>query len=196
VVATPHGPTVVVRTWTDGRAWVKVRTTRNWPGGRLFGDLGALVRPVKLPGGTGYSSEDGARIGIHAQGMDVLVTGSLAAAALERVAGSLAVAGRPVPSSWAEAATATLDRALAAAPGRSSPNTCGASARLPYESTARRSRSPSLARERAASYWPRRPAPDSAHQRTPTSKARECGVPTAATAWRWVSLSGWNTAAW
>jgi hypothetical protein len=117
VVATPHGPTVVVRTWTDGRAWVKVRTTRNWPGGRLFGDLGALVRPVKLPGGTGYSSEDGARIGIHAQGMDVLVTGSLAAAALERVAGSLAVAGRPVPSGWAEAATATLDRALAAAPG-------------------------------------------------------------------------------
>jgi hypothetical protein len=117
VVATPHGPTVAVRTWTDGRAWVKVRATRNWPGGRLFGDLGALVRPVKLPGGAGYSSEDGTRIGIHAQGMDVLVTGSLAPADLERVAGSLAVAGRPVPCDWAEAATATLDQALAAAPG-------------------------------------------------------------------------------
>jgi hypothetical protein len=117
VVATPHGPTVVVRTWTDGRAWVKVRATRNWPGGRLFGDLGALVRPLELSGGTGYSSEDGARIGIHAQGVDVLVTGSLAPADLERVAGSLAVAGRPVPGGWAEAATATPDQALAAAPG-------------------------------------------------------------------------------
>jgi hypothetical protein len=117
VVATPQGPVVAVRTWTDGRAWVKVRATRNWPGGRLFGDLGVLVRPVELPGGTGYSSEDGTRVGIHGQGVDVLVTGSLAPADLERVAGSLAVAGRPVPSGWAEAATATPEQALAAAPG-------------------------------------------------------------------------------
>lgn len=117
VVATPHGPAVAVRTWTDGRAWVKVRATRNWSGGRLFGDLGVLVRPVELSHGTGYSSEDGTRIGIHGQGVDVLVTGSLAPTDLERVAGSLAISGRPVPSGWAEAATATPDQALATAPG-------------------------------------------------------------------------------
>src|SRR6266487_4175834 len=48
IVATRGGPTVAVRTWTDGRAWVKVRATRDWPGGRLFGDLGQLVRPVTI----------------------------------------------------------------------------------------------------------------------------------------------------
>ncbi len=117
MVATEGGPRVVVRTWTDGRAWVKVRATRDWPGGRLFGDLGEIVRQVTLGRGVGYASEDGTRIGIHGLGIDVLVTGSLAAGDLQRVAGSLGLAGLPVPSGWAEAPTATLAEAVAATPG-------------------------------------------------------------------------------
>jgi hypothetical protein len=111
------GPTVVVRTWTDGRAWVKVRATRNWPGGRLFGDLGELVRPAGLGAGVAYWSEDGTRVAVHGQGLDLLVTGSVGEADLARVAASLPVAGRPVPAGWAEAATSTLPEAVAADPG-------------------------------------------------------------------------------
>jgi Putative zinc-finger len=111
------GPGVAVRTWTDGRAWVKVRATRDWPGGRLFGDLGPLVRPLGLGAGIAYASEDGSRIGLHAASVDLVVTGSLAPADLARVVAGLPAAGRPVPAGWAEAATGTLPAALAANPG-------------------------------------------------------------------------------
>src|SRR4029453_3278617 len=92
------GPTVAVRTWTDGRAWVKVRATRDWPGGRLFGDLGQLGRPAGLGAGVAYWSEDGSRVAVHGEGVDLLVTGSVSGTDLARVAASLPVAGRPVPA--------------------------------------------------------------------------------------------------
>jgi hypothetical protein len=108
------GPGVAVRTWTDGRAWVKVRATRDWPGGRLFGDLGQLVRPAGLGAGVAYWSEDGSRLAVHGEGVDLLVTGSVSGSDLARVAASLPVAGRPVPAGWAEAATSTLPEVVAA----------------------------------------------------------------------------------
>jgi anti-sigma factor RsiW len=117
----PAGPAVAVGTWTDGRAWVKVRATRDWPGGRLFGDLGPLVRPAGLGAGMAYWSEDGARVAVHGAGIDLVVTGSLGEADLARVAASLPVAGRPVPAGWAEAATSTLPEAIAGDPGLRSP---------------------------------------------------------------------------
>jgi hypothetical protein len=117
VVGGADGPRVTVRTWTDGRAWLKVRATRDWPGGRLFGDLGPLVRPLALGAGVGYASEDGARVAVHGDAVDLVVGGSLAPAELARVAAALPVAGRPAPAGWAEAATATLPRARAASPG-------------------------------------------------------------------------------
>jgi putative zinc finger protein len=113
----PPGPRVAVRTWTDGRAWVKVRATRDWPGGRLFGDLGPLVRPAGAGAGIAYSNEDGSRIAVHGAGVDLAVTGSLRGADLARVAASLPVTGRPVPAGWAEAATSTLPEAGTAVPG-------------------------------------------------------------------------------
>ena len=111
------GPTVAVRTWTDGRAWVKVRATRIWPGCRLFGDLGQLVRPASLGAGVAYWSEDGSRVAVHGDGVDLLGTGSVCGADLARVAASLPVTGRPVPAGWAEAATSTLPEAVAADQG-------------------------------------------------------------------------------
>jgi hypothetical protein len=110
------GPRVTVRTWTDGRAWVKVRATGDWPGGRLFGDLGPLVRPLALGAGVAYASEDGGRVAVHGDAVDLVVGGSLAPSELARVAAGLPVAGRPVPGAWAEAATATLPQAQAASP--------------------------------------------------------------------------------
>ena len=66
-VSTPGGPPVGVRSWSDGRAWLTVRATGAWPGGRLFGDLGLDVRPLDLgTAGVGYASSDGRRIGLHA----------------------------------------------------------------------------------------------------------------------------------
>jgi Putative zinc-finger len=117
VVGGAGGPRVTVRTWTDGRAWLKVRATRDWPGGRLFGDLGPLVRPLALGNGVAYADEDGGRVAVHGDAVDLVVGGSLAPADLERVAAGLGVTGRPVPAGWAEAATATLPQARAASPG-------------------------------------------------------------------------------
>lgn len=114
----PGAPQVDAVSYSDGRAWVKVRATRDWRGGRLFGGLGAVVRRVALPGaGTAYVAEGGARVALHGGDVDIVVTGSLAAEDLLRVAASLGVAGRPVPAGWAEASTASLERAAAALPG-------------------------------------------------------------------------------
>src|SRR4029453_2899908 len=96
------GPTVAVRTWTDGRGRVKGRSTTAWPGGRVFGDLGQLVRPAGLGAGVAYRSEDGSRVAVHGKGVDLLVTGSVSGADLARVAASLPVTGRPVPAGGGE----------------------------------------------------------------------------------------------
>ncbi len=112
------GPGVAVRSWSDGRAWLKVAATREWAGGRLFGGLGDIVRAVELPGaGTVYSSVDGRRVALHGDGIDVVVTGSVPASQLLAVAGSLGVAGQQVPADWVEAASAGIDDAAAALPG-------------------------------------------------------------------------------
>ncbi len=106
---TPDGPTVHTRTWSDGRAWLSVSATDEWPGGRLFGELGSGVRPLDLgPAGTGYLSEDGERVGLHADGRDLVVAGSVGRTELLAAATSLGVVGRPVPGDWAESTTADL----------------------------------------------------------------------------------------
>lgn len=115
VVTAPGAPTVSVGSYTDGRAWLTVRATTDWSGGRLFGGLGATVRAVDLDDdGVGYMSDDGRQVAVHGNGIDVVVSGSLPAGELREVATSLGVTGQPVPPSWDEAATATLAEAAAA----------------------------------------------------------------------------------
>jgi hypothetical protein len=113
------GPAVGVRSWTDGRAWLVVRASQVWAGGRLFGDLGPVVREVTLPDnrGVAYTSDDETVVAVHADGLDALVSGSVRARTLVAAAASLGVTGLPVPDDWAEAATATVADARAAAPG-------------------------------------------------------------------------------
>ena len=99
---------VSIATWTDGRAWIKVRSTTGWDGSHLFGDVGRAVRPVRLGDGIGYAAEGGNAVAVHGDDVDVLVTGSVGPQVLRRVAASLGVTGRPVPPAWDEAATATV----------------------------------------------------------------------------------------
>ena len=104
--------TTVVATWSDGRAWLRVAASRRWQGKRLLGDLGEVIRRVDLPSaGVAYVSASGRGVGLHGTQMDVAVTGSFDEATLLRVAGSLGVSGAPVPRSWRESSTASLDAA-------------------------------------------------------------------------------------
>lgn len=112
------GPEIAVSSWTDGRAWLTVRSADDWPGGRLFGGLGTNVRTVDLgEAGVGYVSDDGRKVALHADGLDIVVSGSVPAGELRAAAASLGVTGRAVPGSWDEAATATLAEAAAATDG-------------------------------------------------------------------------------
>jgi hypothetical protein len=112
------GPTIAVDSWTDGRAWLAVRSTRDWPGGRLFGGLGAGVRTVDLgDAGVAYVSDDGRKVALHGDGLDVVVSGSVAPEELRAAAAGLGVTGQRVPRSWDESATTTLAEATGAVPG-------------------------------------------------------------------------------
>jgi hypothetical protein len=112
------GPTIAVDSWTDGRAWLAVRSTRDWPGGRLFGGLGTSVRTVDLgDAGVAYVSDDGRKVALHGDGLDVVVSGSVAADELRAAAAGLGITGLRVPRSWDESATATLAEATGAIRG-------------------------------------------------------------------------------
>jgi hypothetical protein len=113
------GPAIGLRTWTDGRAWLEVRATTAWPGGRLFGDMGDVVRRVDLAAGragVGYVDGSGSRVAVHTPALDVVVAGTTGTTELLAVAASLGLVGTPVPPAWPESATATLADARAAAP--------------------------------------------------------------------------------
>lgn len=115
---TGTGPAVDVASWSDGRAWIKVRSTGAWPGGRLFGDLGPVVRTVDLEdGSTAYVNDRGDRVALHAPDLDVVVSGSVGEAVLLDVAASLGLDGMPMPDDWEQAATADRTTAVAALPG-------------------------------------------------------------------------------
>jgi hypothetical protein len=112
------GPTIAVDSWTDGRAWLAVRSTPDWPGGRLFGGLGPSVRTIDLgDAGIGYVSDGGRRIALHGDGRDAVLSGSVTTDELRAAAASLGITGLAVPRSWAESATATVAEAADAVPG-------------------------------------------------------------------------------
>lgn len=116
-ITTVSGPSVSVATWSDGRAWLKIRWTTDWQSTRLFGELGTLVREIPLDTGVAYLNERGDRIGLHGSDIDLVLLGSLPTETLLEIAGSLGVTGRPVPNTWAEAATSTIKDARLAVSG-------------------------------------------------------------------------------
>jgi hypothetical protein len=119
---TAAGTLIEVRTWWDGRAWLKIRVVRDWGEPRLFGDLGTAVRKVAMAGGgVAYIAEGGSRVALHGRDLDVEITGSLPEARLLETAGSLGIEGLPVPPGWREAAAATVTEAKTSLPALLTP---------------------------------------------------------------------------
>lgn len=103
VPAAPAG--TAATTYVRGLTWLKIRESRSWEGGGLFGDLGPLAALVSLPGGgIGYyeppAATRGARLGLHAAGADLFLESNLPREDLLAVAGSLPVRGLPTPEAW------------------------------------------------------------------------------------------------
>lgn len=122
-VSTRGGPTVEVRSWTDGRAWLKIEATQEWESDHLFGGLGAAVRRVGLDGaGHGYLSADGRKVALHTDDLDLMLTGSLPTNDLVALAGSLGLDGERAPRGWREADATTLAGAADAVPGLLTPS--------------------------------------------------------------------------
>ncbi|HYF45485.1 MAG TPA: hypothetical protein VD926_04695, partial [Acidimicrobiales bacterium] len=105
-----------VWSWTDGRAWIRLQATTAWAGPGLFGDLGPLVRPEPLGGGEAYARPDGRRVALHAEGLDLVVDGSVGTEALLQVLQELDVAPAPLPDGWPERRTASQAAIRAAVP--------------------------------------------------------------------------------
>lgn len=100
----PDGGRIDVATWSDGRSWLMVEATTSWSESRLFGMTSAFTRQVQLGSGSvGYLAPDGDTLSLHAEGTDMVVSGSVPEDVLVDVAASVEVTGRPVPSDWAEA---------------------------------------------------------------------------------------------
>jgi len=100
----PDGGRIDVATWSDGRSWLMVETTDSWSESRLFGMTSAFARRIELDSGSvGYLAPDGDTFSLHADGTDVVVSGSVPGDVLMEVAASLGMMGRPVPDDWAEA---------------------------------------------------------------------------------------------
>jgi hypothetical protein len=99
-VLSDSGPTASVSSWTDGRAWIRLDVTDEHRGDRLLGDLGPLVRRIRVGDGIGYTDPSGSTLSLHAGGIDASVTGSVPLAVLVQVAASLPLLGEEVPPSW------------------------------------------------------------------------------------------------
>lgn len=108
---------VAIASWTDGRAWLRIESTRSWQGNRLFGAIGEIVRPIQLGAGTGYTDATGTAIAIHAAGFDVAVRGSYDADTMQRIAASIPAVGRVVPAGWVESDATTVAQAADVIPG-------------------------------------------------------------------------------
>lgn len=115
-VGTDHE--TVVQTWFGGRGWLSITSTTTWDGTALFGDLGSPVRRTVAPDGSVvYANLDGTRLGVHANGIDLVVAGSLDADALARVVAGIGITGETVPEDWRDAATETIASASDLLPG-------------------------------------------------------------------------------
>lgn len=115
---------VTVASWSDGRAWLTVRSTRTWTADRLFGAPAGPVERIRVGDGVGYVSSTGT-VHLHGRDQDLQVAGSVGLDDLRRVAAGLGVTGLPVPAGWAEAPASTLEAAGEALPGLRVPQPAG-----------------------------------------------------------------------
>ena len=97
------GPSLETRSWSNGRAWIRLDATADPTGGRLLGEIGALARPIEVGDGIGYTDPGGRVVSLHTGDLEVTLTGSVPLDTLLRVAASLPLRGEPLPPGWAQA---------------------------------------------------------------------------------------------
>jgi hypothetical protein len=106
-----------VWSWSDGRAWIRLQATDAWQGDGLFGDLGPLVRAEPFGTGEVWVRADGRRVGLHADGLDLVVDGSVDTPELVAVLRSLDVTPVDLPEAWPEHRAASRSAIRQALPG-------------------------------------------------------------------------------
>jgi hypothetical protein len=94
------GARIVVRSWSNGRAWIRIESTSEWSGEVLFGNLGPLVRAVPVGGGTGFTDPEGSTLALRTGTVDLAITGSVPLETLVDVAASLPLTGQQLPDGW------------------------------------------------------------------------------------------------
>lgn len=106
----PEGGIVWARSWSDGRGWVMIESTREWRDSHLFGLPSPFVQPLALPEGRiGYLSADHNRLALHSDDEDVVISGSVPVETLVTVAASLDIQGQEVPADWEESDVVAAD---------------------------------------------------------------------------------------
>lgn len=95
----------VVTSYARGLSWLRIRETRSWDQEALFGDVGPLAAPVRVPGGGVAYHEPptatlGRRLAVHTAGRDLFLESNLPLDHLLEVVASMGVRGRPVPAAW------------------------------------------------------------------------------------------------
>ena len=100
-------PHVGARSWSNGRAWVRLETAEGWDERVLFGDLGPLVRQLPVGDGAGYADPAGSRLALHTEDLDLVLTGSVPLETLVEIAASLPLEGRALPEGWPQAEVLT-----------------------------------------------------------------------------------------
>lgn len=125
----PEGPpdeTLV--TFSRGLAWLKIQQTRSWRGDDPYGPVGTLAEVVTLPNGAvglyePATEDQGRRLSIHAEGLDLYLETNLPREELLAIAASLPVRAATIPEAWlvrtsgrGEAQLLPLDAAIRAVP--------------------------------------------------------------------------------
>lgn len=107
----------VVLTYARGMQWLRVGESRTWARDELLGPVGRRAQEVALTGGgVAYyepaTEDQGRRLSIHTNDVDLYLETNLSRATLLRVAASLPVQGIPLPDAWRvqETAASTIER--------------------------------------------------------------------------------------
>jgi hypothetical protein len=95
----------VVLTYSRGMQWLQVGESRRWERDELLGPVGSRAQEVSLPGGgVAYyepaTEDQGRRLSVHTNDVDLYLETNLSRADLLRVAASLPVKGIPLPDAW------------------------------------------------------------------------------------------------
>ncbi len=116
-VTTTDGRTIGMRTWNDGLRWLRVSAAPDWRAERLLGISGNTVVPLTVDDGTTvYADPATNTVAVHADDVDVAVTGNMPLEDLVAIAAKLPLEGRAVPETWAQAGVLPLADAHAALP--------------------------------------------------------------------------------